>query len=98
MHTPRSQQNNALQHQAGQFGILTPHPALPSQHHLPNALQHEQDLFPSPDQNGGKEGGHFSNMKFVPNPPNLEEWRTRLFNVDDIITLTEDECVNSSRF
>lgn len=35
-------------------------------------------------------------MKFVPNPPNLDEWRTRLFNVDDIITLTEEECVNIS--
>lgn len=96
LHTPRSQQNNALQHQAGQFGILTPHPALPSQPHLPNGLQNDQDLFPSPDQNDGREGGHFSNMKFVPNPPNLEGWRTRLFNVDDIITLTEDECVISS--
>ena len=94
LHTPRNQQSNAVQHPAGQFGILTPHPSLPSQLHLPNGLQNEQDLFPSPEQNGAKEGGHFSNMKFVPDPPNLEEWRTRLFNVDDTMTLTEDEYGN----
>jgi glutathione S-transferase len=36
-------------------------------------------------------GGHFSGMKLVENPPDLEQWRERLFNVDETITLTEEE-------
>lgn len=42
---------------------------------------------------GGNEegGGHFSGMKLVENPPDLDHWRERLFNVDETITLTEDE-------
>lgn len=27
----------------------------------------------------------------IANPPDLEEWRQKLFNVDDMITLTEEE-------
>ncbi|EAW10610.1 glutathione S-transferase family protein [Aspergillus clavatus NRRL 1] len=30
-------------------------------------------------------------MKLVPDPPDLEYWREKLFNVDDMITLTEDQ-------
>lgn len=39
--------------------------------------------------------GHsqFQGLKLVPNPPDLEEWREKLFNVDDMITLTEEEYV-----
>lgn len=29
----------------------------------------------------------------VPNPPNLEAWRQRLFDVNEMITLSEEECV-----
>ncbi|KAL1653490.1 hypothetical protein SLS61_004000 [Didymella pomorum] len=35
--------------------------------------------------------GQFKGLKLIPNPPNLEEWRQRLFHVDDIITLTEEQ-------
>jgi glutathione S-transferase len=35
--------------------------------------------------------GQFKGLKLIPNPPNLEEWRQRLFDVDDIITLTEEQ-------
>ena len=43
--------------------------------------------------NAGHEegGGHFSGMKLVENPPDLQLWRERLFNVDETITLTEEE-------
>lgn len=30
-------------------------------------------------------------MKIVPDAPNLEYWRNRLFNVDEMITLSEEE-------
>jgi hypothetical protein len=36
-------------------------------------------------------GGHFGGMKLVPHPPDLQAWRERLFNVDDTITLTEEQ-------
>jgi hypothetical protein len=36
-------------------------------------------------------GGHFGGMKLVPHPPDLLAWRERLFNVDDIVTLTEEQ-------
>ncbi|KAF2131682.1 hypothetical protein P153DRAFT_365252 [Dothidotthia symphoricarpi CBS 119687] len=33
----------------------------------------------------------FKGLRLVSNPPNLEEWRNKLFTVDGMITLTEDE-------
>ncbi len=41
-----------------------------------------------------KSNGHLS-TKIVVDPPNLAEWRQKLFNVDDIITLSEEEYVVS---
>ena len=82
----------------GQFGVLTPYPQLPTQPRSHNEalgqLQNEIDLRPKPITDGGTTEGHFSNMKMIPNPPDLEEWRNKLFAVDDTITLTEDEYVD----
>ncbi|KAL8736194.1 MAG: hypothetical protein Q9166_000349 [cf. Caloplaca sp. 2 TL-2023] len=91
------QPNNdfARNSQGGQFGILTPHPQLPNQpqihHEALGRLQNEIDLRPVAIQDGGTTEGHFSNMKTVPNPPELEAWRKKLFDVDDTITLTEEQ-------
>lgn len=80
---------------AGQFGILTPHPQLPNQpqihHEALGRLQNEIDLRPVAVQDGGTTEGHFGNMKAVPNPPLLDAWRKKLFDVEDTITLTEEE-------
>lgn len=35
--------------------------------------------------------GQFQGLKLVLNPPNLQEWRERLFHVDEMITLTEEQ-------
>ena len=35
--------------------------------------------------------GQFVGLKLIPNPPDLEAWREKLFHVDDTITLTEEE-------
>lgn len=83
----------------GQFGVLSPTPQPQSQLLDPNLnhdeqlgrLQHELDLRPIPVTDGGTTEGHFSNMKMIPNPPNLEQWRRRLFGVDEAIILTEDQ-------
>ncbi|GIK03188.1 hypothetical protein Aspvir_007257 [Aspergillus viridinutans] len=38
-----------------------------------------------------KQDGCLKDMKLVPDPPDLEYWREKLFNVDETITLTEDQ-------
>lgn len=95
----RRQQNSDTDGGGGQFGVLSPHPQPQSQlldQHLNHnerlgRLQHELDLRPIPVTDGGTAEGHFSNMKMIPDPPNLEQWRRRLFDVDESITLTEEQ-------
>lgn len=41
--------------------------------------------------------GQLQGMKLIPNPPDLEYWRERLFNVDEVITMTEEQYVVSAR-
>jgi hypothetical protein len=36
-------------------------------------------------------GGHFGGMKAIASPADLRQWREKLFNVNEMITLTEDE-------
>ncbi len=92
---PQADQLKNAFNQPGQFGVLTPHPQVPSQpqvhHEALGSLQNEIDLRPIAIQDGGTTEGHFKNLKMIPDPLNLEEWRRRLFDVDDVITLTEDE-------
>lgn len=100
-HVPSNPQQNNAYNRGGEFGVLTPHPQLPSQpqnhQEALGRLQNEIDLRPVPIQDGGTTEGHFSNLKMVPDPPNLDEWRKRLFDVDEVITLTEDEYDHSIR-
>ena len=74
------------------FGVLTPHLQLPSQSRNHSEalgrLQNEIDLRPQRFSDGGTSEGHFKNLKMIPNPPNLEEWRQKLCAVDETITLT----------
>jgi len=90
---PRPRQDHDVD--GGQFGVLSPHPQLLVQHlnhdEQLGRLQHELDLRPMPVSDGGTTAGHFSDMKTVPDPPQLNEWRQKLFDVDETITLTEDE-------
>ena len=83
----------------GQFGVLTPHPQLPSQPQTHTEalgqLQNEIDLRSKPVAEGGTTDGHFSNLKMIPNPPDLDEWRQKLFNVEDTVTMTEEEYVRA---
>lgn len=39
----------------------------------------------------GAPSGHFQGLKLVAEPPDLEAWRQKLFDVDDTITLNEEE-------
>jgi glutathione S-transferase len=53
----------------------------------------QQAQSPPQDGDSGPSTGHgqFQGLKMIANPPNLEAWRRRLFDVDDMITLDEDE-------
>jgi hypothetical protein len=62
----------------------------------PNLLaqfQNATDLVPPDNHESGKGDGHFSGMKMIPNPPELEKWREKLFNVEGTIILSEEESV-----
>lgn len=89
----------------GQFGILAPTP-VPVPHprggmtaamgqqtlHFSPAMPPGAAAAPGPEASadapraGGRLGG-----KIVVDPPDLEEWRERLFNVDEMIVLTQEQ-------
>lgn len=93
--TPQHRPSQTFQqHHGGQFGVLTPQASLTSQlpqHNSIGGLQQEQEFFQTPEQGGGKCDGHFRDLKVVPHPPNLDEWREKLFHVNETIALTEEE-------
>ena len=43
-----------------------------------------------------KQEDYRKSMKLVPNPPDLDSWREKLFNVDETGTLSEEQYVFSS--
>ncbi|KAI1386953.1 uncharacterized protein F4822DRAFT_411739 [Hypoxylon trugodes] len=80
----------------GQFGILT-QGAMPQPSTMPQ-LQQEEDLFTAPGQpassapDGSEQRPHGQLVnRIVVDPPDLQAWREKLFNVDDTIILTNDE-------
>ena len=75
------------QQHGGQFGMLT---ANPISHNSISRLQQEDDIFGPPVGADQKSNGHLS-TKIVTDPPNLEEWRQKLFDVNETITLSEEQ-------
>ncbi|KAF2833192.1 hypothetical protein CC86DRAFT_365150 [Ophiobolus disseminans] len=67
---------------------LPPAPAIVNQQG-PQRQQPHGD--PSRDGDDGPSSGQFQGLKLVAEPPDLEAWRQKLFDVDDTITLNEDE-------
>lgn len=64
---------------------------------LQSTQKGSEHVSPSGDPGDGSEvageitDSHMGSMKIVPDPPDLEAWRERLFNVDEPITLTEEQ-------
>lgn len=57
-----------------------------------NRLQQEDDnLDGLPQDNAGLENSHFGGLKLIERPPDLDQWRERLFRVDETITLSEEQ-------
>ncbi|KAH7095709.1 glutathione S-transferase [Paraphoma chrysanthemicola] len=67
----------------------TVHPLQP----LPQAQSHveAQALAREADDAPASNHGQFQGLKLIADPPDLDAWRQRLFDVDDTMTLTEDE-------
>lgn len=80
-HAPQQHGDNT------QFGVLTPASA---QHNSITRLQQEDGMFGGPEASDQTSNGHLPTA-IVPDPPNLTEWRQKLFNVDEMITLSEEE-------
>ena len=89
-------------HARGQFGILTP-TTVPSHGAVVRIQQEEEDdgyaaaTQGSVEAAGGDGPGQQArsnsqlSTKIVVNPPNLRDWREKLFNVDEMIILSHEE-------
>jgi glutathione S-transferase len=53
---------------------------------------------PEGDDAPSSSHAQFQDLKLVAEPPDLEAWRQKLFDVDETITLNEDECVRTRVF
>jgi glutathione S-transferase len=90
LHTPRVPQR-PLHHISPSL-----QPAPPQHDHAPQSYAHvpppAQPPQASPqDKSPFANHGQFQGLKLIADPPNLDEWRARLFSVDETITLTQDE-------
>jgi len=63
------------------------------QHNSIARLQQEEDVYAQPQnvQEGSDTKGNGHDMKLVENPPDLAKWRQQLFDVNETITLSEEE-------
>lgn len=67
----------------GQFGILAPTPIPDVGPQPPTPVFAQQQVVE-------RSHGQLSS-RIVPNPPDLQMWREKLFNVDEVIVLTNDQ-------
>lgn len=91
-HTVPNQHHRLNTQQTGQFGILAPTPVpVP----VPVAVEHHQNADAFAPHAMGQDTGERStgplNGRIVVDPPDLQTWREKLFNVDDTIVLTHEE-------
>ncbi|XHG01302.1 hypothetical protein AWENTII_004691 [Aspergillus wentii] len=54
-------------------------------------LQQQEPNFMLPIDTALKPDSHAKGMKLVPDPPDLDAWREKLFNIDEVITLSEEQ-------
>jgi hypothetical protein len=65
----------------------------------PQPIQQQAEDIQPPSHQGARDEhdtalsnhGQFHGLKLIANPPDVEEWREKLFHVDDMITLTEEQ-------
>jgi len=88
-------QSVAFQHT---YGIATPQPSFTGS--VPSSesqlgLRTGSGSIHQPGNSGPPaiSSSNFEGLKLVSNPPDLQQWREKLFNVDELIVLTENEYV-----
>lgn len=92
-HDKSPQQNHIMspaQQQSGQFGILAP-TQMPA---AASAIPHTNVSFNNQAQQADavEKGSHGKLVsKLVVDPPDLQAWREKLFNVDETIALTQEQ-------
>jgi glutathione S-transferase len=94
-------QHPPVQHQQHQqqYNLPVHHHAVPIQQpiaaaqiqHVDNQLQSDVSTQPEQQQYEHKLDAHLEGLRLIPDPPELETWRQRLFDVDDMIVVSEEE-------
>lgn len=54
-------------------------------------MQLEVNTQPEQPQYEHKPDAHLEGLKLVPDPPELQSWRQKLFDIDDMTVVNEDE-------
>ncbi|CAG7556747.1 unnamed protein product [Fusarium equiseti] len=89
LHNMQSGVANAASTTSGQFGILAP-ATIPESVEAQPAIGAPNTQSHGHEQQVKRSNGQLS-TKIVIDPPNLEDWRNKLFNVDETIVLTHEE-------
>jgi hypothetical protein len=58
-------------------------------------VQHQSHTYAEASIFASQQGGYLRDMTSVLDPPDLDLWRERLFNVDETIVLSEEQYVHS---
>ena len=71
-------------------------PSAPSQHEQPLSQSLISNFSDPPSLEASqppttRRESYFSNMKMIPDPPDLQKWREKLFHVEDTIVLSEEQ-------
>ncbi|KAI9882513.1 MAG: hypothetical protein M1823_005744 [Watsoniomyces obsoletus] len=84
------------------LGMLTSVHALTGSGAVPHdalgRLPSDEDLFAPPDDGTQQQDTDLSVLQAAIEPPDLAAWRQRLFDVNEMITMTEEQYVESSGF
>ncbi|KAE9981170.1 hypothetical protein EG328_011846 [Venturia inaequalis] len=100
-HHQHAQHPPVQHHQQQQQFVSVHNPGIAIQHQQPIApaqvdrskpqLQLEVNAQPEQSQYEHKPNAHLEGLKLVADPPELELWRQKLFDVDDMTVVSEDE-------
>ncbi|KAJ5659770.1 hypothetical protein N7507_006221 [Penicillium longicatenatum] len=86
---PQQPLQNAIALQTEEHVATHPHGMVlqPAEH----SFQGAYNGLEAEDTEAANFAGQLTGMRLIPDPPDLEYWRNRLFHADDVITLTEEQ-------
>jgi glutathione S-transferase len=83
--------NNGAQNAPSPQDLYIPVLPVEQQDRLAHSHPPPDGLSPKTTNSKEEGGSHFDGMKIIPDPPNLAHWRNRLFNITNMITMSEEE-------